>query len=55
MTRYDAYVERYCRNGRCKPEEAHKHALVREVKKYYDSEENTQHEVYQEFTCCSEN
>lgn len=54
MKRYDDYVERYCRTGKCKPEEAHTHALVKEVKNYYESEESTQQDVHQEFAYCSE-
>lgn len=54
MKRYNDYVERYCRKGRCTPEEAHTHALVKEVKNYYESEESTQQDAHQEFTCCSE-
>lgn len=54
MKRYDDYVERYCRTGKCTPEEAHTHALVKEVKNYYEREESTQQGVCQEFVCCSE-
>lgn len=54
MKRYDDYMERYCRTGKCTPEEAHTHALVKEVKNYYEREESTQQGVCQEFVCCSE-
>lgn len=54
MKRYDTYVERYCKAYRCMSEEAHTHALVKEVKNYYEREESTQQGVCQEFVCCSE-
>lgn len=54
MKRYNDYVERYCRKGGCTPEEAHTHALVKEVKKYYESEGDTQQNVHQEFKCWRE-
>lgn len=36
---FEAYVERYCRKHKITPEEAKQHALVRDVKEYYESME----------------
>ena len=36
MTDFEIYVERYCKKHRCSVEEAKKHALVKNVQKYYN-------------------
>lgn len=36
---FNAYVERYCKKHQITPEEAKEHLLVKEVRKYYESEE----------------
>lgn len=35
---FEAYVERYCRKHKITPEEAKEHAMVREVKAYYEED-----------------
>ena len=33
---FNAYLKRYCEKERCTLEEAKEHAIVKEVKRYYD-------------------
>lgn len=40
MSNLDDYIERYCRQYGYTPEEAKNHALVKEVRKYYEEEDN---------------
>lgn len=43
---YERYLERYCKCNRISREEAEKHQLVRDVKKYYEEDAyGRQHEV----------
>lgn len=37
--RFDSYVRRYSECHHISPEDALKHAMVREVRKYYDEEQ----------------
>lgn len=36
MSDFEAYLERYCKKHNITKEEAEAHALVKEVKKYYE-------------------
>lgn len=36
MSDYEEYLERYCRKHKITKEEAESHALVKEIKKYYE-------------------
>lgn len=36
---FEAYVKRYCKKHKITPEEAKEHALVKDVRKYYETEE----------------
>ena len=40
--RYKKYLEGYCRAYRVTPKEAEKHAAVKEVKRYYEMEAQTE-------------
>lgn len=40
--RYKKYLEGYCRTYRVTPKEAEKHATVREVKRYFEMEGQTE-------------
>ena len=33
---FEEYLEKYCRKHKCSKEEAEKHLLVKDVKKYYE-------------------
>lgn len=37
MSDYDQYLERYCKTRNISKDEAEQHAMVQEVKKYYQS------------------
>ncbi len=54
MSRYEDYIARMCRNGKCTPEQAHKSAISREAAKYYATEPETAPRVRNEFNCLSE-
>lgn len=36
MSRFEEYLQKYCKKHEVTPEEAKEHMLVREVKVYYD-------------------
>lgn len=38
---YEEYIERFCEYRRISREEAEKHAMVREIKKYYEEMEGS--------------
>lgn len=40
MTDYEIYLDRYCTEYNLTKEEAEKHYIVREVKKYYEELQN---------------
>lgn len=54
MSRYEEYIARCCRTGRCRPEQARETAISRAVKAYYEAEDKDQAPVHHEFMCCSE-
>lgn len=54
MSRYDEYIQRMCRNGKYTPDQARQQALSREVKKYYETENETAPKLRHEFNCLSE-
>ena len=55
MKQYEEFITRYCRTGRCTPEEAQQQAICREVEKYYrDENKPTAAPLKYEFICCSE-
>lgn len=54
MSRYDEYIARICKNGKCTPEQARKSAIGREAAKYYATEPETAPKVKIEFNCLSE-
>lgn len=54
MSRFEEYIQRLCRNGKYRPEEARKMALSREVEKYYEAESKTTPMLRHEFNCLSE-
>ncbi len=55
MSRYEEYVTRCCRTGRCTPDQAREQAVSKEVQAYYESENQQQNAIHHEFTCLSEN
>lgn len=54
MSRFEEYIQRLCRNGKYKPEEAREMALSRAVKEYYEADIKAEPILRHEFTCCSE-
>lgn len=54
MSRYEEYIARICKNGKCDPEQAHQSAISRAVEKYYETEPETAPRVRNEFNCLSE-
>ena len=54
MSEFEEYIQRLCRNGQYKPEEARESALGREVKEYYETESKTAPMLRHEFNCLSE-
>ena len=39
-TSYEIYLERYCKTYHITPEEAEQHVIVKDVKAYYEENEN---------------
>lgn len=54
MNRYEEYIQRLCRNGKCTQEQACQQALSRAVAEYYESEPATAPRLRHEFNCLSE-
>ncbi len=54
MKQYEDYIARYCRTGRCTPEEAQQQAICKAVKEYYATEIGTTPTLRHEFNCLSE-
>ncbi len=54
MSRYEEYITRCCRIGRCTPDQAREQAVSREVQAYYEAESKEQPPVHHQFICCSE-
>lgn len=54
MEQYEEYIARYCRTGRCTPEEARQHAVCRAVEKYHEDGDKAAATLRHEFTCLSE-
>lgn len=54
MSRYEEYIARTCKNGKCDPEQARQSAISREAAKYYETEAETAPRVRIEFNCLSE-
>lgn len=54
MSKFEEYIQRMCRNGKYRPEEAPEMALSRAVKEYYKTESETAPRLRNEFNCLSE-
>ena len=54
MKQYEEYIARYCQAYGYTPEEAKKHALCREVEKYFSDKNKAAVPLKHEFICCSE-
>lgn len=54
MSRFEEYIQRLCRNGKYRPEEARELALSQAVKEQYEADSKAEPLLRHEFVCCSE-